>query len=285
MPLELREQLQRSVGSSYTIDRELESGMSRVFLAHDARLGRLVVFKVLNPELAAAVADDQFEHTMGDATRLEDRRIVPILGAGDSGGLPYYVMPFVDGESLRSRLARGPLAVSDAVSILRDVALALQYAHERGVVHGDIGPDHVRLTGDSAVVTDFGVANAIAIATSRAALTTLTNNGLAGNTPAYMAPEQALGDVNADHRVDIYAWGVMAYELLAGRHPFGGRATPPEVMVLAQIEETPPPLEADAGHASPDLASLINQCLRKNPAERPPNAGELLRRLESQASP
>ena len=257
--------------------------MSRVFLAHDAP-GRQVVFKVLNPELAAAVADDQFELTMGDATRLEDRRIVPILAAGDSGGLPYYVMPFVDGESLRSRLARGPLAVSDAVSILRDVALALQYAHERGVVHGDIGPDHVRLTGDSAVVTDFGVASAIAIATSRAALTTLTNNGLTGNTPAYMAPEQALGDVNADHRVDIYAWGVMAYELLAGHHPFGGRATPPEAMVAAQIEETPLPLEADAGHASSDLASLINQCLRKNPAERPPNAGELLRRLESQAS-
>ena len=284
MPPDLREQLQRSVGPAYAIDHELESGPSRVFLAADVRGGRRVVLKVLNPELAAAVAEDRFEQELGGAARLEDPHIVPILGAGDTGGLPYYIMPYVDGESLRSRLGRRHLSVAEAIAILRDVALALQHAHERGVVHGDIGPDRVRLTGGKAVVTDFGVATAIAVASGNAALTTLTHNGLSGHTPAYMAPEQAQGDTQADHRADIYAWGMMAYELLAGRHPFGGRTTPPHVMVAAQIGEVPPPLERESDRVPAGLASLVNHCLRKDPADRPPNAAELLRRLESTSS-
>jgi eukaryotic-like serine/threonine-protein kinase len=283
MTLDLRERLQQSVGTTYAIDREIESGMSRVFTADEVPLGRRVVLKVLNPELAAAVAEDRFEDEMGRATQLDDPHIVRILSAGDTGGLPFYIMLFVDGESLRSRLARGPVPVADAVSILRDVALALQYAHEKGVVHGDIGPDHVRLTRESAVVTDFGVAQAIAVSTGGAALTTLTQNGLSGRTPAYMAPEQALGDENPDHRVDIYAWGMMAYELLAGRHPFGGRSTPAQAMVAAQIAEMPAPLDPPPGRTPRGLASLVDECLRKNPADRPPNAGELLRRLGEDA--
>jgi serine/threonine-protein kinase len=284
MPLDLREQLQRSVGPGYAIDHELESGTSRVFLADDVRLGRRVVLKVLNPELAAAVAEDRFEQEMGGATRLEDPHIVPILAAGDTGGLPYYIMPYVDGESVRARLERGKLSVNEAIAILRDVALALQHAHERGVVHGDIGPDHVRLIAGTAVVTDFGVANAIAIASGNAALTTLTHSGLSGRTPAYMAPEQAEGDVRADHRADIYAWGMMAYELLAGLHPFGGRTTPPHVMVAAQIGSIPPPLETHSNRVPARLSSLVDRCLSKDPAQRPSSAADLLRGIETSSS-
>ncbi|MEO6211664.1 MAG: serine/threonine-protein kinase [Gemmatimonadaceae bacterium] len=150
------------------------------------------------------------------AASLQQANIVPLLSAGELEGLPYYTMPYVEGESLRARLGHGTVSIAETVSILRDVSRALAYAHEHGVVHRDIKPDNVLLSGHTAVVTDFGIAKAIADAAASPAGATLTQLGTAVGTPMYMAPEQAAGDPDTDHRADIYAFGCMAYELLAG---------------------------------------------------------------------
>ncbi len=220
---DLRSRVQQSLSGSYTLERELGGGgMSRVFVADEQRLGRKVVVKVLSPELAAALSTPRFEREIRVAASLQQANIVPVLAAGDIDGLPYYTMPYVEGESLRARLGRGLLPIAEVVSILRDVSRALAYAHERGVVHRDIKPDNVLLSGHTAVVTDFGIAKAIAAAAEGPTGTTLTQLGTAVGTPAYMAPEQAAGDPATDSRADIYAFGCMAYELLAGRPPFAG---------------------------------------------------------------
>ncbi len=191
-------------------------------------------------------------------------------------------MPFVEGESLRARLGRGPVSIAETVGILRDVARALAYAHERGVVHRDIKPDNVLLSGHTAVVTDFGIAKAIAAAAEATSGATLTQLGTAVGTPAYMAPEQAAGDPATDHRADIYAFGCMAYELLAGRPPFSG--LPPHKLLVAHMSEMPRRWSSFAPTAR-RLSSLVMQCLAKDPASRPENATELLHRLDAVASP
>ena len=235
---DLREQLQSTLGTSYTFERELGGGgMARVFVATEASLGRRVVVKVLPPELAEGVSVDRFKREIQFAAQLQHAHIVPVLSAGDVNGLPYFTMPFVDGESLRARLARGELPMNDVVSILRDVARALDAAHAKGVIHRDIKPDNVLLSGGAAVVTDFGVAKAIASAASVGDRETLTVRGIALGTPLYMAPEQAAADPRTDHRADIYAFGTMAYEMIAGRPPFGGRL--PQQLAAAHATETP----------------------------------------------
>src|SRR5687768_10701484 len=156
------------------------------------------------------------------AAKLQHPHIVPVLSSGDADGLPWFTMPFVDGESLRTRLARGPLGISEVTGILRDVARALEFAHSRGIVHRDIKPDNVLLAGSSATVTDFGIAKAITASRTNGGGTTLTVAGTTLGTPAYMPPEQAAGDPDLDHRSDIYSFGVMAYELLTGQPPFSG---------------------------------------------------------------
>jgi eukaryotic-like serine/threonine-protein kinase len=281
---DLQSRVQQSLSGSYTIERELGGGgMSRVFVADEHRLGRKVVVKVLSPELAASISTTRFEREIRVAASLQQANIVPVLAAGDLEGLPYYTMPYVEGESLRARLGRGPLSIAEAVSILRDVSRALAYAHEHGVVHRDIKPDNVLLSGHTAVVTDFGIAKAIAAATAGPSGATLTQLGTAVGTPAYMAPEQASGDPGTDHRADIYAFGCVAYELLAGQPPFAG--LPPHKLLVAHMAEAPKPVTELRPDCSPTLASLVMQCLAKDPASRPAGATELLSRLDGVASP
>ena len=280
---DLRSRVQQSLSGSYTLERELGGGgMSRVFVADEHRLGRKVVVKVLPPDLAAAMSTTRFEREIRVAASLQQANIVPVFAAGDLDGLPYYTMPYVEGESLRARLGRGALPIAEAVSILRDVSRALAYAHERGVVHRDIKPDNVLLSGHTAVVTDFGIAKAIAAASAGPAGATLTQLGTAVGTPAYMAPEQAAGDPATDHRADIYAFGCMAYELLAGHPPFSG--LPPHKLLVAHMAETPKPVVDLRPDCPAALASLVMQCLTKDPLARPGRATELLDRLDAVAS-
>ncbi|HYC50908.1 MAG TPA: protein kinase [Gemmatimonadaceae bacterium] len=281
---DLRARAQQSLSGSYTIERELGGGgMSTVFVAEEHRLGRKVVVKMLSPELAAAMSTGRFEREIRVAASLQQANIVPVLAAGELDGLPYYTMPYIEGESLRARLSQGPMSTADAVSILRDVSRALAYAHEHGVVHRDIKPDNVLLSGHTAVVTDFGIAKAIAAAAESTKGATLTQLGTAVGTPAYMAPEQAAGDPATDHRADIYAFGCVAYELLAGQPPFHGLA--PHKLMVAHMSEAPKPVTELRPDCPPVLASLIAQCLEKDADARPQNAVELLRRLEAVASP
>jgi TolB-like protein/tetratricopeptide (TPR) repeat protein len=279
--LELRDQLQAALGDTYTLERELGGGgMSRVFVAVDTALGRKVVIKVLAPELAAGVSAERFAREIRLAAQLQHPNIVPLHAAGDAGGLPYYTMPFVEGLSLRSRIASGgPLSTPECVRILRDVARALSYAHEQGVVHRDIKPENVLLSGDAAVVTDFGIAKAVSAAKTLGSTGTLTSAGIGLGTPAYMAPEQAFGDPATDRRADIYSFGCLAYELLTGKPPFADR--PSHQLVIAHAMETPPPLESRNSGVPEPLTALVMQCLAKNPDERPQSAREIVERLES----
>jgi tetratricopeptide (TPR) repeat protein len=277
---DLRSRVEEALSGSYTLERELGGGgMSRVFVSSEDRLGRRVVVKMLSTELAAALSVPRFEREIRVAASLQQANIVPVLAAGDIDGIPYYTMPFVEGESLRARLSRGPFAISEVLSILRDVARALAYAHERGVVHRDIKPDNVLLSGHTAVVTDFGIAKAIAAAAEGPTGATLTQLGTAVGTPAYMAPEQAAGDPATDHRADIYAFGCMAYELLVGRPVFADLS--PHKLLVAHMTESPRPVAELRPDCPPALASLVMQCLAKQPASRPASAAELLQRLDN----
>jgi TolB-like protein/Flp pilus assembly protein TadD/tRNA A-37 threonylcarbamoyl transferase component Bud32 len=280
---DLREQLQRTLGDNYTIERELGGGgMSRVFVAEETSLGRKVVVKVLPPDLAATVNVERFRREIQLAAKLQHPHIVPVLAAGISDGLPYYTMPFVEGESLRARLARsGELPVQEAVKILRDVLSALWYAHDHGVVHRDIKPDNVLLTGQHAVVADFGVAKALSASTN--AGSSLTSLGVALGTPAYMSPEQAAADPTTDHRADIYGLGAMAYEMLTGHQVFSARS--PQAMLAAHATEKPEPIERRRPAVPPALSSLIMRALEKHAADRPQSAAEMLADLEAAVTP
>ena len=279
---ELQERLQTALGTNYRIERELGGGgMSRVFLADETALGRKVVVKVLPPDMAAGVNVERFRREIQLAASLQHPHIVPLHAAGQSGDLFWYTMPLVEGESLRAKLTReGELPVGTAVRILRDVVDALAYAHAHGVVHRDIKPDNVLISGQHAVVTDFGVAKAVSAASGSSSLTSL---GVALGTPAYMAPEQAAADPHVDHRADIYAIGVLAYEMLAGRLPFS--ATTPQAMLAAQVTLAPDPLIAHRPTVPPALNALIMRCLEKKPADRAQSAEELRAQLEVMATP
>lgn len=278
---DLLAELQSSLGAAYAFDRELGGGgMARVFLAHERGLGRPVVIKILNPELAEGINAERFEREIKLAASLQQANIVPLLSAGRAARYAYYTMPFVEGRSLRDRLARDSvLPISEGVGLLRDVARALAYAHERGVVHRDIKPGNVLLSGGTAVVTDFGIAKALTAARGDGGLETLTQAGIGIGTPAYMAPEQAAGDPSTDHRADIYAFGCLAYEVLSGKPPFQGDA--PHRLIAAHFAETPRPVTERRAELSPEIAALIAQCLEKDPRRRPQSAAEVLRSLDA----
>jgi len=280
----LRDDLQSSLGAAYTLDRELGGGgMSRVFVAEERRLGRRVVVKVLSTELAAGLSAERFEREIRVAASLQQANIVPVLNAGDTKGVLYFTMPFVEGESLRARLReRGPLSPGETVSILRDVTRALAYAHDRGIVHRDIKPDNVLLSGGTAVVTDFGIAKAISAARTGAESATLTQLGTAIGTPAYISPEQAAGDPAVDHRADLYSFGCMAYEMLAGQPPFANRT--PQRLMAAHMAEAPRAVQELRPDTPPALAGLVMRCLEKDAAARPQSAGEILASLDQMST-
>ena len=277
----LRDQLQSSLGTAYTLERELGGGgMSRVFLIDEVRLRRKLVVKVLAPELAAGVSAERFQREIELAASLQQANIVPLRAVGETDGLPYYTMPFVDGLSLRARLQRnGAMSVSEAVGVLRDVTRALAYAHNHGVVHRDIKPENILLSGDAAVVTDFGIAKALSASRTQAPGGTLTQLGTSIGTPAYMAPEQAAGDPDTDHRADLYAMGCVAYEMLAGKAPFAGRPT--HQLFAAHLTEIPAPLATTRADVPGPLAQLVARLLEKDPARRPQSAREVLQALDA----
>ncbi|HSY82433.1 MAG TPA: ADOP family duplicated permease [Gemmatimonadaceae bacterium] len=277
----MRDRLEAVLGSGYTITAALDGGgMSTTFVADEHALGRRIVIKVLPRELANAEAVDRFKREIAVVASVQHPLIVPLLTAGEVDGLPYFTMPFVDGESLRRRLTRGPLSIREATSVLIDVARALSFAHERGIVHRDIKPGNILLTSDSAVVADFGVAKATARATQRITRERehLTISGMSLGTPAYMAPEQASGDPDVDHRADLYALGVVAYEMLTGAPPF--RDSSARRILAAHIAETPPPIAVRRQGIPPGLAKLVMQCLAKEPSARPRSAGDMVRTLQ-----
>jgi eukaryotic-like serine/threonine-protein kinase len=275
-------QLTEALRDRYVLERELGSGgMATVYLAEDVRHHRQVAIKVLRSELAATLGSDRFFREIEVAARLQHPHILPLLDSGETGGFYFYVMPYVAGESLRERLARvGELPVHEAVKILAEVVDALAAAHTAGVVHRDIKPDNVMLSGRHALVMDFGVAKAVSEATGRNKLTTA---GVALGTPAYMAPEQAAADPHLDHRVDIYAVGTMGYELLTGHPPFSGGSS--QEILAAHMTRAPQPISSRRPAVPPALAAIIMKCLEKRPADRYQTAEELLVQLEPLATP
>src|SRR3954471_25025332 len=260
-----QERLQAALSSTYRIKSELgRGGMATVYLARDLKHDRLVAIKVLRPALAAVLGGDRFLREIRLTAQLQHPHILPLLDSGEASGFLYYVMPYIDGESLRARLTReGELPVHETVKLLIEVTDALAYAHAQGVVHRDIKPDNVLISGRHALVTDFGVAKAVSEATGRQNLTTA---GVALGTPAYMAPEQAAGESHIDQRADIYALGVLGYELISGRPPFTGRASQ-EVLAPRATQASAPLCNPRPGCPA-ELEAVIMKCREKRPADR-----------------
>lgn len=279
---EFAEQLQSALGTNYQVDRELAGGgMSRVFVATDLVLGRKVVVKVLPPELAAGVNRERFRREIQVVAQLQHPHIVPLLSAGEQGDLLWYTMPFIEGESLRAALERKrQFTARDVMRILHDVVDALAFAHARGVIHRDIKPANVLTQGTHALVTDFGVAKAISASMP---ISGVTSAGIAIGTPAYMAPEQLAGDSSADHRMDIYAVGLLAYELLTGVSPFTGPS--PRETLAAQLTRDPKPLHEISAAVPRSMSDLIMRCLAKDPNARPQRADDILQELDAMTMP
>ncbi len=269
--------LDAALSGRYRIERELGSGgMATVYLAEDLKHHRQVAVKVLRPDLAASLGAERFLREIEIAAKLHHPHILPLYDSGGAGEVLFYVMPLVEGQSLRDRLAKsGALPIEEGVRIIREVADALAYSHQHGVVHRDIKPENILLSSGHALVTDFGVAKAVSEAASAAEL---TGTGVTLGTPAYMAPEQATADPGLDHRVDIYALGVMAFELLAGRAPFVGNS---QQVLAGHLTRRPESLVGLRSTIPPALEALVMRCLEKNPADRWQSADEVLRALEA----
>jgi serine/threonine-protein kinase len=279
---ELPSRLAAALEAEYLIEREIGAGgMATVYLAHDIKHDRKVAVKVLRPDIAATLGADRFLREVRIAANLTHPHILGLHDSGEADGFLYYVMPFIEGESLRDRLAReGELPVHEAVRLLREIVDALGYAHAQNVVHRDVKPDNVLIAGRHAMVTDFGVAKAVSEATGRNQLTTA---GVALGTPAYMAPEQASAEPHIDHRADIYAVGVLAYEILTGQLPFTG--TSQQQILSAHLTEAPRPPRNLRSTLSPALEQFVLRCLEKRPSDRWQSADEMLPVLEALSTP
>ena len=278
---ELRAHVERALSANYELDREIgRGGMGIVYKAKDKRLKRHVAVKLLPPELAfRGEIRSRFLKEAETAAQLSHPNIVPIYSVDERDGLVYFVMAFVDGENLGARLhARGTLDATEARRIMKEVAEALAYAHERGVVHRDIKPDNILLCTDDdgrVMVTDFGIARAV----TEGADSRLTATGMAIGTPAYMSPEQSMGEREIDGRSDLYALGVVGYQMLSGELPFSASSTP--ALLVKQISERPTPVDVHRPDAPPDLARAVMMLLEKEPANRFPTADALVIALDT----
>jgi len=271
----LLERLRTIFADTYRVEEELKGGgMSRLFRATDLALNRLVVIKILPPELTSDVLAARFKRETEVTARLKHQNILPILDSGLRDDLMFYVMPFVAGESLRERLHREiHLPVREAISILSDVASALSSAHKQGIIHRDVKPENILLQGWNVYLADFGIAAAFVLPGETPA-TRLTRTGMSMGTVGYMAPEQSLGERDADHRADIYALGVVAYEMLAGMPPFTGATT--QAIIAANLIQPPPRLDLLRAETPGPICKAIAKALEKNPAKRFQDAAELV---------
>ena len=258
------ERIRSAFSDNYTIDRELgRGGMSTVYLAQDAKHERLVALKVLHPDLAATLGPDRFLREIKLAARLNHPHILPLHDSGEASGFLYYVMPYVEGESLRERLDRDKqLPIEEAVHHGRAIASALDYAHRQNVVHRDIKPENVMLYEGEAMVMDFGIAKAVSAAGSE----TLTQTGMMIGTPAYVSPEQAAGEMNLDGRSDQYSLAVMVYEMITGERPFNG-ATPQAIMAK-RFTETPKPLRTVRRDTPENVEKAVMRAMATEPTGR-----------------
>ena len=274
------ERLSKALKGQYEIEREIgQGGMAVVYLARDLKHDRKVALKVLRQELTSVMGVDRFPREIHIIAQMQHPHILALHDSGEVDGFLYYVMPFVDGETLRQRIARqGPLSVHEGVRLLQEITDALAYAHNRGVMHRDIKPDNVMLSGKHATVTDFGIAKAVRASTKDK----LTTVGIAVGTPQYMAPEQATADTNVDHRADIYALGVLGYEMLTGRGVFEGATS--QAILAAHVLEPPKDIRERRPEVPPQLAEALLKCLAKDPADRWQSADELLAQLETVAT-
>ncbi len=278
---DLRAQLSLTLGGAYVLERELETaGRSRLFLAREVYHDRDVVVKVLPPEVSEGVVMERFEREIHFIGALQEPHTVPVLSTGATvSGHLFYTMPYIAEPSLGRRLEAGPISFDDSIIALRDVARAMAHAHRQNIVHGDIQPEKVFLLKGVAVVTDFGVASALEASRRVEERRSLRLVRTSVATPAYTAPEHAAASPESDHRADIYAWGVMAYELLYDQHPFPNVAT--EADLLEAHTSAPPPVPPHKQFGIPEqLAVLVMRCIAKNPDERPNDAAELLSVLE-----
>jgi serine/threonine-protein kinase len=256
--------LATALAGRYVVDREIaRGGMATVYLAHDLRHGRRVAIKVLREDIAAAIGADRFLAEIRVTASLQHPHILPLFDSGSAHGLLWYAMPFVEGETLRSRLAReGPLPVADAVRLAREIADALDHAHTRGIVHRDVKPENVLLQDGHALVADFG----IALALEEAGSDRITSTGLALGTPQYMAPEQAVGERALDARVDVFALGAVLHEMLAGESPFAGATR--QAVVHRVMHEPPPALTMRRPDVAPFVLTAVGRALAKRPDDR-----------------
>ena len=270
---DLLDRLRAALGDRYRVERELgHGGMAIVLLAEDVKLNRKVALKVLQPDLALGIGPARFLQEIAIAAQLAHPHILPLHDSGEADGLLYYVMPYVEGESLRDRLRRERrLSVEEAIQIARQVADALSYAHSHDVIHRDIKPDNILLEAGHAVVSDFGIARAMTVAGGNE----LGETGFALGTPAYMSPEQAVAGRNVDGRSDLYSLGCVLYEALCGEPPFAGQGSVKEI-IAAQVLETPEPLGAKRPDLPAAVAELVMSCLAKLPSDRPSSARALL---------